>query len=165
MSTPKDIILNQLQSGNYLIEKFTADLSDAEYFKPPIAGANHAAWVLGHIACSEDSMVSPLTGTKLRLPDATHALFKGGSKCLPDASNYPSRKQIDELFRNTRAHTIEALKTFDVAKFDRPGPDNLPKDLFPTVGSVWALQGTHQFWHIGQLSGCRVAMNKPPVLM
>lgn len=165
MSTAKDIILNQLQSGNYLIEKFTADLSDAEYFEPPVAGSNHAAWILGHIACSEDWMVSQLTEAKPRIAEATHALFKGGSKCLPDASKYPTRKQVDELFRNTRAHTIEALKIFDAATFDRPGLESLPKELFPTIGSAWALQGTHQFWHIGQLSVCRAALKKPAVLM
>jgi hypothetical protein len=165
MATPKDLIINQLGSGAYLFEKFTSDLSDVEYFRPPVAGANHAAWILGHVACSEDWMTSPLAGVAPRIPEATRTLFKGGSKCLADASLYPSRREIDELFRNTRAHTIEALKAFDPARFDHPAPEGLPKELFPTLGAVWALQGTHQFWHIGQLSVCRAALKKPHVLM
>jgi len=165
MACWKDLILNQLQSGAYMIEKFTADLSDAEYFKPPIEGANHAGWVLGHLACTEDWAVGLASGSAMRIPQATHALFKGGSKCLADASKYPSRKALDELFLNTRAHTIEALKTFDQSKFPNPAPEGLPKELFPTLGAVWGLQATHQFWHIGQISVCRVAMKKKPILM
>lgn len=164
MATAADVILNQLQSGMFLIEKFTEDLSDAEYLAMPAPGTNHAMWILGHIAVAEDSMVSKLTGAKLRLPEATHTLFSGGSKCVGDAAAYPSRKEIDEMFRNTRAHTVEALQTADLSTFDDAAPEGLPKELFPTVGACWGLQGTHQFWHIGHLSACRAAMNKKRVL-
>jgi len=164
MASAKEVVLQQLRMGQYFHEKFTADLSDAEYFKPPAEGANHAAWLLGHVACSEDSIVSEITGAPKRIPEATHELFNRGSTCVPDPRKYPSRRQIDELFRNSRANTIEALTKYDDRKWEEPSPEGWDKSMFPTMGAMWALQGTHQFWHIGQLAVCRQAMKKKRVL-
>lgn len=164
MARPNDVVLDQLQIGQYLIEKFTEDLSDAEYFCAPIDGANHAGWILGHIACSEDTIVSLIGGTPTRLAQTVHGLFRKGSSCLVDASEYPLRKEIDELFRNSRANTVEALGAFDKDKWRDPSPEEGPRDLFPTLGALWGLVGTHQFWHIGQLAMCRAAMNKKLIL-
>ncbi len=165
MTTPKDVILHQLGSGQSILDRLISDLSDAEYFRPPIPGANHTGWIIGHIACSEDSLVNGATGAAKRIPEATHALFEGGSPCVADASKYPSRKHIDELLRTTRAHTTEALKAFDAAKWDKPSPEGWSKDMFPTLGAIWSLIGTHPFWHIGQITVCRCAMSKKRLLV
>lgn len=164
MASAKEVILQQLRSGQFFFEKFTADLSDSDYFKPPAEGANHAAWLLGHVACSEDDLVAQITGGAKRIPEAMYELFKGGSACVGEPSKHPTRKQIDELFRNSRATTIETLKLYDERQWEEPSPQGWDKSMFPTMGAMWALQGTHQFWHIGQLAVCRQAMKKKRVL-
>ncbi len=164
MTTPNDVVMQQLNSSQFLLDKLVADLSDAEYFRPPVPGANHTGWIVGHIAVSEDSLVSGVAGAAKRIPETTQALFQGGSTCVADSSKYPPRKQIDELLRTTRAHTLEALKSFDPAKWDSPSPEGWSKDMFPTLGAIWALIGAHTYWHIGQLTVCRSAMGKKRVL-
>ncbi|MBI1826901.1 MAG: DinB family protein [Planctomycetes bacterium] len=163
MTTPRDIIISQLASADHVMNKMTADLSESEFFVPAMKGGNHAGWILGHIAVSEDSMVTGLLGKEKRYPKE-HELFKGGAPCHPEASKYPSKTKIEELLRNARAHTLEALKQSDESKWDQPSPEGWPKNRFPTLASVWALIGAHPFWHIGQLSMCRHAMNKKRVL-
>lgn len=164
MAKLTEVIIQQLGTGHFLLEKFTSDFSDEEYFKIPIPGTNHPAWVMGHLACSEDSAVSGIAGKEMRIAQDTHDLFKGGSECIADASKYPSRGELDEMLKNSHAHLLEALQTFDESKWNDPSPEGFPKDFFPTLGSVWAMQSTHQFWHIGQLSVCRRALSKPMVL-
>lgn len=164
MAKLRDVILGQFGTGMYLIEKCTADLADHEYFLPAVEGTNHTAWILGHLACTEDWAVSLITGHDKRIDQATHERFQGGSVCVPDASKYPARNDLDELFRNTRANTLEALKAFDEGRWDEPSPDESLRDFFPTLGSIWGMQATHQFWHIGQLTVCRKVMNKKPML-
>ncbi|MHC4697205.1 MAG: DinB family protein [Planctomycetota bacterium] len=164
MASAKDVIRNQLQNGQQLIEMYTGDLSDEEYFHPATPGTNHAAWILGHIAVSEDSLVSMITGQAKRFPQAVHDLLGPSSTCESDASKYPSRSELDEMFRNSRAHTVEALQTFDEGKWVDPAPEGLPKQFFWTAGAVWGLIGFHQFWHIGQLTTCRTVMNKKRLL-
>lgn len=164
MVSARDIVLDQLQRGQRVIESFTADFTDAEYFMPPIVGGNHAAWILGHISCTEDWSLGLATHSPKRIPESTHALFRPGSTCVPDASKYPSRKELDELFRNTRARFIEALNLSDVSTWDQPSPPEAPKTLMPTVGAIWSLAGFHQFWHFGQLTVCRQALKKKKLL-
>ena len=165
MPSAKAIIMEQMGMGQFLFDKFTADLSDEEFFKPPVPGANHAGWIVGHIAVSEDSLASGVTGEEKSIPESIQELFKGGSKCLADAAQYPSRKEIEELYKNTRAHTIEAIKASDESTWDAPSPEGFTKEVFPTVASIWGLIGTHQYWHIGQLTVCRTALGKKHVLM
>lgn len=164
MASPKDVVLHQFKTGQFLLEKLSEDLSDAEYFKPPIEGANHAAWLLGHIACTEDWVMATTTGADRRIPQAMQDLFKGGSVSIPDPSMYPSRSEIDELFRTGRAKAIEVLTAFDEARWDDPSPGDAPVQFFPTLGSLWGMAGTHQFWHIGHLTVCRTAMKKKRIL-
>ena len=108
-------------------------------------------------------MTAEVTGASKRLPDATHELFKGGSECVTDASRYPSRHEVNDLFTNAQANVLEALQAFPDSKWNDPTSDNFPTDFFPTLGSVWAMMGTHPFWHLGQLTACRVAMGKKPM--
>ncbi|UCE59984.1 MAG: DinB family protein [Phycisphaerales bacterium] len=164
MATAKDVVRLQLDNAQKLMEMFTADLSDEEYFKPAAADTNHAAWIVGHIACSEDSLVSLITGGAKRIPDGTHALFGGESTCLPDASKYPSRKELDDMLLTACAHTLEALQTFDEGKWENPAPEGLPQEVFPSLGAVWGLLATHSWWHIGQLTTCRKVLGKKPQL-
>ena len=69
------------------------------------------------------------------------------------------------MFRNARDHTVEILNAFDDRKWDDPAPEGVPRELFPTMGAVWGMQATHQFWHIGHITACRAAMKKKPALM
>lgn len=160
MASAIDVLIAQLQSGKTFFDMFTSDLSDEEYFQLPCNGSNHVAWNVGHIACSEDSITAQLTGTTPRIAEATNVLFKGGSTCLADASKYPPRKEIDTHFRDSRSRTVEALLSFDTSKWGLPSPERWLKSPFPTIGALWGLQGTHQFWHLGQITVCRQAMGK-----
>lgn len=160
MASAKDVLIAQMQSGKTFYEMFTSDLSDTEYFRSPCPGGNHVAWNVGHIAVSEDSITAQLTGGKPVIAESVTALFKGGSTCFDDASKYPSRKEIDALFGDSRSRTVEALLSYDVSKWNDPSPGNWLKSPFPTLGSLWGLQGTHQFWHLGQITTCRQALGK-----
>ena len=164
MAGPRDVVFGQLQFGQLLIEKFTADFSDEEYFTPSAAGANHAGWILGHVAYAEDWAVAMAMGSPRRLPETMAGQFGQGSGCVPDPSRYPSRPELDDLFRSTRAHTREALEAFDESRWDDPSPQDVPQDFFPTLGALWSLTGFHQFWHIGQLTTCRAVLGKKQVL-
>jgi len=164
MESKKDVILNQFATSEFLYTKLTADLSDDEYFKVPMDGTNHVAWCLGHMAVSEDRMAAAATGTEPRTSEAIQDLFKGGSTCHADASKYPSRAEIDAMFRDRRTNTVEKLQAFDESKWSDPAPEAMKSDLFPTLGAIWTLMGTHPFWHVGHVTVCRAALGKGQAL-
>lgn len=163
MSSVKDVIHRQLQDGQTLIDMLTKDMSDSEYFVAPLDGANHIGWILGHIACTEDWVVAAMTGSPWRIASSVRERFEYDSICLPDASMYPSRPKIDQLFRNARENTVETLQASDEGEWDDPPPEGMPRAYFPTLGAVWGKQATHQFWHVGQITVCRTALGKPRV--
>ena len=74
------------------------------------------------------------------------------------------RGDVDKMLHEARERTVAALKDFDDAKWGDPAPEGYPKEVFSTIGSIWGVIGTHQFWHIGELTVCRKALNKPHVL-
>ena len=164
MSSARDVIRQQLQNSQMLIEKFSSDLTDQEYFVPAVPGANHAAWIVGHIAVSEDFIVGKITGKGMRLPQAMHDVFNGKSVCHAGASKYPPRRQIDELHRTTRAHSLEDLSLFPDTRWSESAPAGMNPAMFPTLGAMWGMIGAHPFWHIGQLTTNRVALKKGRIL-
>ncbi len=164
MSNLKNLLLGQLETGAFLFDKFTSDLSDEEYFKLPVPNTNHVAWNVGHIAVSEDSEVAAITGGTMKLSDDLRKIFSQSSECAGEPSMYPSRRDIDEMYNNVRANTTEQLKMFDEKKWDDASPEDWPTDMFPTLGSMWSILPTHQFWHIGQITVCRQSLGKSRVL-
>ncbi|MCO6438339.1 MAG: DinB family protein [Phycisphaerae bacterium] len=164
MASAKEVILGQLQMSGWLLEQMTADLSDSEFFKPAVPGSNHIAWIVGHIAYSEDGLTAKITGQAPAFGEKFAGTFGGQSKCVPDASKYPPVSEIKSMFLTARGRAIEGLKMFDEKRWNDPSPEGMPREYFPTMGSVWQLQGTHAYWHIGQLTTCRVAMGKKRVL-
>ena len=91
MATLRDVVLGQLGSSEYLLKKMTADLSDAEYFLPPVTGGNHAAWIVGHIAVSEDSMAATASGGTKQFAKERE-LFRGGQPCEARADDDRSQR-------------------------------------------------------------------------
>ena len=97
--------------------------------------------------------------------DAVHGdLPRAGARGRMMPCGIAPRREIDEVFRNARAITSEALSMFDEQRWDAPSPEGAPKDIFPTVGAQWCMAATHQFWHLGQLTIYRKAMNKRSLL-
>jgi len=164
MASAKDVLLGQFGVSEMLFGKMTSDLSDEDYFKIPLPGTNHVAWLVGHVAVSEDRMVAAVCGTEPNTDEATASRFVAGSTCLADAASYPARSQIDAMFRDARANVVEKLKAFDDVTWDHPSPEGWDKNFFPTLGTIWLMMGTHPFWHIGHITVCRTALGKGGVL-
>ena len=165
MASPKDVIMVQLKTGAELIGKFTADLTDAEYFVAPTPELNHTGWVLGHLACSEDWGIGLLSGQDKKIDTAIHERFAGGKPCTQGPADYPTAGELQTYFQDTRTRLVNALEGFDDNRWDEASPEGAPKELFPTLGTLWGLMGFHQFWHIGHITACRAAMKKKPALM
>ena len=77
-------------------------------------------------------MVKLLTSAERRVSEELQKLFGGSSECLPDAAIYPSRKDLDEVFRSNRGRAINAAQTVDDGYWDDAAPEGgLPKEFFP----------------------------------
>ncbi|MBI2192752.1 MAG: DinB family protein [Planctomycetes bacterium] len=159
----KAVVKSQLQSGDELIGKFTQDLTEEEFlFTLPNDGQS-VIWILGHLACTEDWALHGLTGSAYQLPEDLHAKVAFRSKPSGRAEDYPRRKEIEKLFRAQRRRTLSALRKSKLREWKQPAPQGFPPS-FPSVGALWAMLGSHLYWHIGQITVIRRMLKKPPVL-
>jgi hypothetical protein len=156
--SPKDIVLNQYASAQWLYESALKDLSDADCRFQPFTGANHVNWILAHLAVSEDSLIAKITGGPMRYKEALHKAYGGGSQC--NADDGMTRAEAWKMYTESGRHTTEFVKSFAEARYDDPSPESL-RQMFPTVGAVVGLLGAHPYWHFGQVTFNRRALKKP----
>ena len=161
--SPKDVIKSQIGTSEFLVEKFLSDLSDEDFLHQLPEGGQTVTWVLGHRACTEDWTLHHLTGEPYQIPGDLHEKFKGGSTVETDPTANPSRAEIEGTYRAQRERTMAALEQSDESTWDDPAPEGMP-EVFPTIGSLWGMTGTHIFWHVGQITIIRRLLGKPPIL-
>src|SRR5688500_13142155 len=75
--------------------QLVADVPDERLAEQPVPGRamNHAAFILGHLAWSNDHAVTLLGGSS-QLPPAWAELFARGATPLPDRAKYPSKAEL-----------------------------------------------------------------------
>src|SRR4051812_43776739 len=89
---------SEVRVNQFLVQycrMLVGDIADERMAEQPLAGVNHPAWVLGHLAFSAD-LAAGLLGAAKSLPGEWVPLFGPGSKPSTSRSGYPSR---DELLR------------------------------------------------------------------
>jgi hypothetical protein len=158
-------IFEREQTLNFLMRHFAKaivkDIDDADKDRQPFEGANHPAWILGHIVVSTDGVLK-LLGQEATAPAEWNSLFGRGSTVSADRAAYPSKEALvaalDTVFDRATAAASEA------AAEQLAGPHHvemLQRGL-PTKGDLIAmLLTTHVAQHLGQLSAWRRAMGRP----
>ena len=71
----------------------TADVPDERFAEQPVAGVNHPAWLLGHLALAADSANAMLGGQKA-LGEKWGGLFGRGSKLSITRSDYSTKEEL-----------------------------------------------------------------------
>ena len=159
----KDVLRNQLASGDNLIEMFSQDFSDEEYLYQLPNGGQTTLWIIGHLAVSEDWMLSKISRGEVKISPEMHEKFQGGTAPTGNAEDNPSIDEVKQLFKEQRERTLAALDESDTDTWENESPEDV-RQFFPTIGGLWSLMATHEFWHFGQLSVIRRNLEKPSAL-
>lgn len=146
-----------------LAEQLTADISDADLAAQPIAGTNHPAWILGHLAFAADGLIGLLGGEK-QTDAAWTTKYGRDSKISGERADYASRDELLRVFRETHGRARELASTADPERMKRANPNARMRDRLPTIGEMCAFLLTgHLGFHLGQLSAWRRMRGMPPL--
>jgi hypothetical protein len=159
----KALLVNQLASGQWLVGACVEGFSDSDCVAPLLDGGQTAIWILGHLATSEDWLVSKATGGKLEIAGELHEPFKAGQAPSTELGDYPPMSEVVALFNAQRERTVAAMQASDPATWDNDAPEGVPP-VCKTIGGVWGLMANHTYWHIGQLTSIRRMLNKPSLM-
>jgi len=158
-----DFIKSSIITSREMTMGLIMDLKDEPLAQPTVNGGNHALWILGHIACSESSLLHGMIQGKETCP-LEHLKENFAFKTQPttDASVYPSFDSLLKDYEAARAETLAYLDTLSDADLDQPAP-GCPeewKDFFGTVGQCFSMISMHPTMHYGQLADTRKALGR-----
>jgi hypothetical protein len=162
----KEAILGIYGMSETVMGKYLDDLGDADLLVRPVAGQNHIAWQLGHLIASERSMLEAVKpGSSPALPEGfaeAHGRDEG-STASDDPKRFATKARYLELMSAQREASKAALASMTDAELDAPAPESMRR-MFPTVGGVMTLIGTHPMMHVGQFVSVRRTLGKPVVI-
>jgi uncharacterized damage-inducible protein DinB len=133
-----------------------------QYMHQPFPGANHALWMMGHLATVDQFFLKSLAGADPTLYQKYKGTFFAKSQPSPDPANYPAPLAVRQYFDASRAAFRAWVESLDDEMLLAPLPTeqtkfskNLAELLFRLV---W-----HEGMHYGQLTVIRKSLGLPPV--
>ena len=136
-------------------KRLVADIPDDKMALQPAPEMNHAAWVLGHLACTAD-MLGAMIGAKPVCPPDWAALFDWNSSPASDASRYPSKATLLKALEDAHAGIAAALPSIPESRWAETTPLEAVRGFLPTLGDCFVfVMAAHENMHLGQLSAWR----------
>lgn len=137
------------------------DISDDQFFHQPVSGANHAAWIVGHICHTDDNFLIGLEGRPSQLPAGWEALFAAGSSPAVDSDHHPNRDQIMEQFETRRHELLGWFREMPTEQLISPLPEKW-KTFGAHFGILMSPLAWHEGLHAGQLTVIRKSLGIVP---
>jgi hypothetical protein len=135
--------------------RLVADIPDDKMAVQPAPGMNHAAWVLGHLACTAD-MLGAMIGVEPVCPADWAARFDWSSSPSSDASRYPSKATLRKVLEDAHATIAAALPDVPQSRWQETTPLEAVRGFLPTLGDCFVfVMAAHENMHLGQLSAWR----------
>ncbi len=140
--------------------KMIDDIPAGKICHQPVAKANHALWVLGHVACTDDYFLTSVGGAKPLLDESWSKRFGSGSTPGIDAKAYPSLADVKAAAAKTRAALVKWFESMDDAKFGTAFTGDMV-GFAPNYGTLPISIAWHEGFHSGQISAVRRSLGLP----
>jgi uncharacterized damage-inducible protein DinB len=151
--------LNSLM--RHFARSLVKDIEDADMAVQPFEGANHPAWILGHIVVTTDGVLK-LLEKEPTAPPEWQTLFGRGSTVSADRSIYPRKAELLAALEMAFDRAAAAASEANENQIAGPHHVEMLQRGLPTKGDLIALLlTTHVAQHLGQLSAWRRAMGRP----
>ncbi len=162
MASESHYIAHALTVSLRLLSRYVEDLKPEEYLHRPCAGANCAAWLLGHLILSERRAMGRLGVADLPvLPDGFETRF-ARDETAPKAGEYGDVSLLMPLFARHRELLIERVNAMTAEQLNEPVEQ--PHPMFKTVGEVASFMAQHATLHAGQITIIRRSLGRPPLM-
>ncbi len=147
MEKAKTVIIETMQTNNYLITKALEGLSDDHFFSRPNETTNPIQFLLGHLTHYR-YQVCQLLGDDLVYPFAD--LYAMG-KQVQDNSTYPSADEIKAEWEKVSKSLQSLLEKADDSSLAKETPKKNPIGEQNAMGTLQFLM-FHEAYHLGQIS-------------
>ncbi len=143
--------------------RLVGDLPDDRLAEQPVAGINHPAWILGHLAWTADRALEVLGATAM-VPAEWAALFGRGSTPSTSRAVYASKDELVNAVEQGYQQLRQSARSASPEQLSRPTTVALAKETLPTSQELIAfLLSGHMGMHLGLLSAWRRLIGLPPL--
>ena len=129
--------------------------------------ANHPLWIAGHLALVDNAFINRFRPDLATKPDGWDALFSFGSQPKPDASLYPTPKEVLSYFRDRRDVLLQVLEELSEEELRAAAPaagERSPIAGAPSLGHAFIFIAYHEGMHSGQLTVTHRALGHAPIV-
>jgi hypothetical protein len=159
----KERLRRQLVKAREHSERLLADFRTPDDWTHQVhPGANHALWFVGHMATTDNFLISLVAPEKATASETYTGLFGMGSQPTGDIAAYPPSADVLETMRERRRTLLAILDELPEEDLARKTPKGAP-DFTPDFASVFELAIWHEGLHSGQLSLVRRSLGHKPL--
>lgn len=137
-------------------------IPEDKYLHQPFPGANHALWMMGHLATVDQFMLKLLAGRDAAIFEQYKTVFFAKSAPTPNAGDYPPIEVVREYFRTSRAEYRGWLVSLDDERLLAPMPAELQR-WAPNLGDFLFRLVWHEGMHYGQMTVIRKSLGMAPL--
>ena len=161
----KDLLLIANRQAAAVVFPALEDLKSAPLISPTPHCPNHAHWIVGHLIFSEGRYREMTLGVPNPC-QSMQAMFGGGSKPCLDGKDYPKYEDLFQKLQSMQEEFLFWVDGLTEADLDQSIKD-VPSQfelLFGTWRNGLMLRAIHWMQHYGQLTDCRRAAGRPPLI-
>ena len=160
---PNDIIRDVIKFAHRVTNAYLSDLSDDDLLVRPLPAMNHTAWLLGHLICSEHSIMTRIGVVMPDLPPGFADNYAAQTSRSDDPKLFATKTEYLSLWETRRAAILTALDATTEAELTEPAPESMHR-YAETVAAAFRHIGTHELMHAGQLVAVRRKLGKPVLI-
>lgn len=147
-----------------MTERLLADFHTPEQWTKQVQSqCNHALWFMGHMAHTDNFMISILDPSKAKKIDGYAEKFGTGSTPSPRPEDYPPPEEVAEAMRERRGTLLSILESLSDEELARPTPKGTP-EFIPDYAAIFETVVWHEGLHSGQLTVLRKVLGMPSVM-
>ncbi|MFT5525193.1 MAG: putative damage-inducible protein DinB [Pirellulaceae bacterium] len=156
-----------LERARWLTEQLLESFkTENDWFYQSHDKANHALWVIGHLALADNMFASKFRESTGSKPDGYDELFWYGSELQDDRSKYPDKDEVLAYFRDRRENLMKVLDELSEEELSAPGPgpeESSPIAGAPALGQLLIFATYHEGMHTGQLTVAHRGLGQEPL--
>jgi len=157
-----EIAVEQLHSSRRILLGFIETLSDEQLTLRVGGVGNHAVWIMGHLAWTDDLFVCAFRKEASCLPDGHSEQFSAGTVPSDNASDYPRRDELLHRLTIARKRTVEWAEELDEETAWQASPEALVEITQNAISAVHTL-ALHEVLHAGQITTIRASLGMKPL--
>lgn len=135
-----------------MLKEFLEDVPADRWAEQPAGVRNHPAWTIGHLASSNNFLLTMLGKDPVEIIPDAQAKYGNGSMPTSNPDDYPSKDELWAAYDKSFEAAASALAEATDEQMASKNPVEDVREFFPTVGfGVSYMTTAHQMDHLGQL--------------